>query len=426
MTAHAPLRGLLVGAGQRGFYAFGPYARSHPDELVWSAVVEPDDERRRRFADTFGVPRERCFSAAEDAFARADLADVAVIATPDARHHDDGMRALAAGYPVLLEKPLASTIEACRDLVEAARRAGQGLHVAHVLRYAPFFEKLHEVVASGVLGELVSVEHRENVAFWHMAHSYVRGSWRRERESAPMLLAKCCHDLDILCWNLPSPVARVSSFGSLKELRPERAPSGAAARCVDCLVEECVYDARRIYLDEEVRWPATVVSTDTSLEARRRAIATGPYGRCVYRCDNDVVDTQSVHMELEDGCLATLIMHGHAAEESRTLRYDGTKATLRGRFQHDGVLEITTRRGAREVVEVPAGDGGHGGGDTGVVRAFLRAVREGSPSLSTAAEALRSHELGFAAEESRRSGRVVDMAAYRARAAARQPDLAHR
>jgi len=178
---------------------------------------------------------------------------------------------------------------------------------------------------------VVTVEHRENVAYWHMAHSFVRGNWRNSQIESPMILAKCCHDMDILYWNM-GPVRRLNSFGSLIHFRAENAPPGAPEHCLDgCpIADECPFHAPRLYLTDYTGWPVSVISEDLSLEARRRALEAGPYGHCVYRCDNDVVDHQTVNVEFESGATGVLFMHGHSHKESRTMRYDGTRATLRG------------------------------------------------------------------------------------------------
>ncbi|MBM4465803.1 MAG: Gfo/Idh/MocA family oxidoreductase [Chloroflexi bacterium] len=388
------------------------------------------------------------------------MAQAALICTLDDLHLAPTIAALEAGYDVLLEKPMATTVEDCVRLVQTAERSGRVLMLCHVLRYTSFFSALHDVIAAGRLGEIITVEHRENVSFWHMAHSYVRGNWRHSR-LAPMILAKCCHDFDILFWNL-GPVKRLSSFGSLLHYRAENAPPGAPERCTDgCPYEaECPWYAPRLYLDliplmQEGRWsrsamerlfaglyldhplltnlarrlippldagldyrewPISVISEDTSLEARRRALESGPYGRCVYRCDNDVVDHQMVNMELESGASAVLVMHGHSHQESRTMRYDGSRATLFGQFYlTDSEIQIHDHlTGKVELIRPEPGRAGHGGGDEGVMRAFVRALRQGRVEPLTSARAsLESHLLAFAAEQARLEGAIVDMAAYR-------------
>ncbi len=456
-----PIEAVLVGAGNRGYDAYGPYALAHPDEMRFVAVAEPHDVRRARFAQAHHIPPERRFRTWEGLLSQVQMADAAVICTLDDLHVGPTIAALEAGYNVLLEKPMATTVEDCVRLVQTAERSGHILMLCHVLRYTPFFSTLHDIVASGRLGDVITVEHRENVSFWHAAHSYVRGHWRNSRLSSPMILAKCCHDFDVLFWNL-GPVKRLGSFGSLLHYRAENAPPGAPERCTDgCPHEaECPWSAPRLYLEliplmQEAQgsrsalerlaaglyldhpsftnlarrlipgldtaldyreWPISTISEDTSPEARRRALATGPYGRCVYRCDNDVVDHQTVNMELESGASAVLVMHGHSHREGRTMRYDGTRATLLGQF-YLGDSEIKIHHhltGKVEIIRPELGRAGHGGGDEGVMRAFVRALRQReSEPLTSARASLESHLLAFAAEKARVEGAIVDVDAYR-------------
>jgi predicted dehydrogenase len=226
------LTAVLIGAGSRGYAAYGPYALRHPDEIRFVAVAEPDEFRRARFAQAHRIPTERRFRSWEDLLAQGQIADVALVCTTGYLHVAPTVAALEAGYDVLLEKPMATTLPDCVRLVETARRTGRLLQVCHVLRYAPFFSTLHDIVTSGRLGDIVTVEHREDLVYWSMAHMYVRSAWRNSRVDGPMILTKCCHDLDVLYWNL-GPCARLHSFGSLVHFRPENAPPGAPERCTD-------------------------------------------------------------------------------------------------------------------------------------------------------------------------------------------------
>lgn len=416
-----PITAVLFGAGMRGAYAYGPYALVHPDELKFIAVAEPNPIRRARFAEAHDIPPEHQFSNWEDVLARQQMADVVFNMTQDQMHYSSALAALEVGYDMLLEKPMTNTLAETMHLVQVAEQNGRLLQICHVLRYTPFFSTLHDILASGRLGDIITVEHRENVVYWHMAQSFVRGSWGNAAKSSPMILAKCCHDLDILSWNLNRPVERLHSFGSLIHFRPKNAPAGATARCTDgCpAAEQCPFDARTLYLDmSQEGWPVATISHDLSLAGRTHALETGPYGRCVYHCDNDVVDHQTVNMEFKGGTSVVLFMHGHSYEETRTMRYDGTRATLRGKFDYvNGWIEIhdhLTKR--REDVAIPLTDSGHGGGDTSIVQSFVRAVRGEAAALTTARESLESHLLAFAAEESRLKGNVVNMADFRQRA----------
>jgi predicted dehydrogenase len=460
-----PVAAVLIGAGNRGHEAYGAYALLHPSEIRFVAVAEPQVARRQRFAAAHGIGSSGQFSSWEDLLTGPKLADAALVCTQDRLHVEPALAALAAGYAVLLEKPMAATPADCLRLVTSAERLSGLLQICHVLRYTTLFQQVYDLIRSGRLGRVVNVVHRENISYWHMAHSYVRGNWRTSETASPIILAKCCHDLDILFWNL-GRCRRLQSFGSLLHFRPENAPPGAPERCTDgCpAANSCPWYAPRLYLDlipllhvaasspstsermgarlaqspRHVRellssvfppigraldyqgWPVSVISDDASPLARRQALQDGPYGRCVYRCDNDVVDHQTVNMEMQDGTTAVLVMQGHSHREGRTMRYDGTRATL---FASHGIAEQSLEihdhlTGKVEKIRPAMGcaaGSGHGGGDAALMAAFVRAVCTGRGGLSSARESLESHLLAFAAEESRHKGLVMDMEDYRAR-----------
>jgi predicted dehydrogenase len=408
----SPIEAVLVGAGQRGYFVYGEWARRHPGRLRFVAVADPDPLRVERFAAAHGIGPAARFTDPVEMLATERLAEACVVASPDRDHEWQSIMALQAGYHVLSEKPMASTLPGCLDVTAAAERAAASFRVAHVLRYTPFFRTLHEVVTAGRLGEVVTVTHRENVRSWHMAHSYVRGNWANTSLATPMIVAKCCHDFDILHWVLRSPVVRLFSVGSLLEFRPDRAPAGATARCTDpCPVVDCPYDARRLYLDPNLGgWPVEVITDDLSPAGRLRALAEGPYGRCVYTAGSDAVDHQVVTMELASGASVVLQMHGHSHEEGRTMRFDGTRATLRGTFGKQQSITIHDHvTGKAEEVPIPPPAGGHGGGDEGIIEAFLESVATGAPPATSAAESLEGHLLAFLAEEARLTGEIIDV-----------------
>lgn len=401
------LKTAIIGAGQRGRHVYGAWAQSNPDAMEVVAVVEPQGDRRAAMVNehdgAIGLSSISELTSSE--VGRA--AEAVIIASPDREHQEAAIACIEAGMHILIEKPVAHTIGGVHAIADAAAASDRVVAVAHVLRYTPFFQALHDVVGSGRLGDLVTVTHRENVAAWHMAHSFVRGNWARTEDSTPMIVAKCCHDLDILAWNIDSPVSSLTSVGSLFEFRPERAPAGATGRCTDpCPVSDCPYDARRTYLNERNRgWPVHVITDDLTMEGRLAALAEGPYGQCVYTAGSDVVDHQVVSMELESGASVTLTMHGHSHEEQRTMRYDGTRATMRATFGASQEIEVIDHAtGSTENVLIETNKGGHGGGDDGLMRAFVDAVRMGARTLSTPAQAMTAYELSFAAEHARLSG----------------------
>ena len=418
-----PIEMALLGAGNRGAFAYGGYARRNPHMARFVAVAEPDEARRERFAREHNIPPERCFANWEEMLARPQLAVALVNATMDRTHLRSTLAALEAGYHVLLEKPMATTAEDCVRLVRAAERTGRILQICHVLRYTLFWRTIYDIIQSGRLGKVLTVMHNENVAYWHMAHSFVRGNWGNSARSAPMILAKCCHDMDILYWNLGSPVLKLSSFGDLSHFRPECAPPGAPERCTDgCPAQDsCPFYAPRLYLNEAITgWPVNTISLDLSFEGRLRALREGPYGRCVYRCDNDVVDHQVINMVLEDGATIAFTMHGHSHDNVRTMRYDGTRATLRASEAAHEIAVYDHLTGNEEIIRPGRAAGGHGGGDTGVMNAFVEALRHPErPTLTSARASLESHLMAFAAERARLEGCILDMPGYREEVEAR-------
>jgi predicted dehydrogenase len=452
-----PIEAILIGAGQRGAASYAPYALAFPDRLHFVAVAEPDEERRALFAATHSIPTDRQFSSWEELLALPQLGAAAFICTQDWQHTGPALAALQAGYHVLLEKPMATTAEECCQLVQASEDAGRELHICHVLRYTRHFQKMREIIQSGVLGQVIDVSHRENVSFWHMAHSYVRGNWRSKEQTSPMILAKCCHDFDILLWLLDRHCLQLSSVGALTHFRPQNAPPGAPERCLDgCPVrDECPYYAPWLYRDlvpfwrsvaetttktnarliqthldhpaatsalahfaptlrqvtEYRGWPLTVLAAEPTPENIEHALREGPYGRCVYRCDNDVVDHQVVSMQFEDEISVTLTMHGHSHIEQRTTRIEGTRGRLLAGFGNGGAfIEVAEHRPDRHTryQTSSVNESGHGGGDFGLVSAFLESIQNGAAARTTARQALESHLLAFAAEKARLEKRVLE------------------
>jgi len=414
-STHAPVSCLLLGAGNRG-EAYASWALRNPEKMTVVGVAEPNGIRRERFARAHTIPAERQFESWQHALAESRFADLLVIATPDRLHHGPAMRGLELGYHLLLEKPIAPGWDQCRELLDQQGKHPQMVAVCHVLRYTPFYRKLKAIADSGLLGEVVSLEHIEPVGYWHQAHSFVRGNWGRSSRSSPMILAKSSHDMDILRWLAGVPCRSVSSFGSLKHFRAENAPEGSTERCIEeCAVEqECPYSALKIYLDmEKSGWPVSVITEDLSAEGRIRALREGPYGRCVYRCDNDAVDHQVVVLEFDRGITASFTMCAFTVVGDRRTRLMGTMGEATGDSRH--ILVQDFRTGRSETVDTNGGDTaiarGHGGGDEGLMEELVRAVQENDPSLlsSSLEESLESHLMAFAAEESRLERRTVSL-----------------
>ncbi|UCE87311.1 MAG: Gfo/Idh/MocA family oxidoreductase, partial [Deltaproteobacteria bacterium] len=378
------LDAVVVGAGNRGRFTYGGYARQHPSRLRIVALAEPHEARRAAMSEEHGIPADRRFASDEDLFAAPRLAPLAIVATGDTQHVEPALRALDLGYHVLLEKPIALCAEDCVRVVEAADRAGRILQIGHVLRFTPFYTQVREILATGALGELLHIDMREHIAHWHMAHSFVRGKFRSRAVAAPIVLAKSCHDLDLLAWFAGRPAERLSSFGSLRHFRSDAAPAGAPTRCTDgCpAAERCPHDAVRFYAgpDDDIArsWPWSDVSLDPARAARQRALESGPYGRCVYHCDNDVPDHQVVAIEFDGGMTASFALQGLATHERRTIRVAGSAGELRGVFE-EGVIEVS-RHGSfeRERHAIPGSAFGHYGGDTGLLDHVTGSVAAGS------------------------------------------------
>ncbi|MHB1120413.1 MAG: Gfo/Idh/MocA family oxidoreductase [Bellilinea sp.] len=462
MSTDTPLEAVLIGAGQRGAEAYAPYALQHPDQLVFTAVAEPLADRRERFAAAHNIPPERCFSSWEELLSSRSTAQAAVIATQDALHAAPAIAAMRTGHHVLLEKPIAVTLSDCETLIKVSEQTGRQLHVCHVLRYTRHMRLMREIIQSGVIGEVIDVDHRENVAYWHMAHSYVRGNWGVQAQSGPMILTKCVHDLDILPWLLDRKPLHLSSSGGLTHFRPENAPEGAPDRCTDgCpAAETCPYYAPHLYLGLEpfwhsyaetaakglprwaakkaadqpglVRllgkvypplrqiseyrgWPLTVAAQDPTPENLLEALLTGPYGRCVYHCGSDVVDHQVVSMQFEGGATVTLTMHGHSPVEHRSTRIEGTRGRLMAQLGNGGSwIDVELHRPQRRMHydTSAAPQEGHGGGDSQLMAEFAASVRAGGnpPEVQAAARAaLQAHRLAFLAEQARVEGVVIQL-----------------
>lgn len=406
-----PITAVVLGAGSRGDI-YASYALAHPEELEIVAVAEPRPDRLRQFAEKHQLPPERCFTSWEALLAQPKLADAAFVCTMDDMHTAPALQALAQGYHILLEKPMSNSEEECRAIEAAAREADRVMAVCHVLRYTPFYQTIKALIDRGGIGQVCAVTQIENVGYWHQAHSFVRGNWRNSRETSPMLLQKSCHDMDILLWLVGRDCLRVSSFGSLRHFTAENAPAGAPARCLDGCPHSgsCPYYAPKIYLTGKTGWPVDVVTTDLTPAGIEKALREGPYGRCVYHCDNDVVDRQVVELEFDGGAVGSFVMTAFTADFSRQLKIMGT----RGQIQADmGTKEIVLHPFGQEAEVIPLDMGseasGHGGGDFGLVRDFLTVLRHGGESRSSARASLQSHLICFAAERSRLEGRVVEL-----------------
>lgn len=411
-TTSRKITGIVCGAGNRG-NVYGNYALDYPGELDIVGVAEPIDVRRERFSTQHKIPEKHQYVTWEHVFEQPKFADVVIITTPDDLHYGPAMQALELGYDLLLEKPIAQSWRECEDILNQQKKYKRIVAVCHVLRYAPYFQKIKEVIDSGHFGRLISVQHFEPIEHTHMAHSYVRGNWRREDETNPIILAKSCHDMDILRWWIGRSCTRIQSFGNLTWFREENAPAGSTARCTDgCAIErKCPYSAIRIYYDRRERNHVFDLPRDPDKqpEAVMHNLKNGPYGRCVYRCDNDVMDHQICAMQFKDDITVTFNMEAFTHYEGRKTRIMGALGDLYGDETVMYIGNFETREVEKwNVHDHTDLDSGHGGGDWRLVRDFLRSVEARDASLLTSSldASMESHLMCFKAEESRKAMQV--------------------
>ncbi len=418
-----PIKVAIAGLGNRGRDNYGKIGMLYPDKMEIVAAADIDPKKVALAAEEFRLPGEACFSSAEEMLAEEKLADVMVIATQDRQHVGHAIAALEKGYHLLLEKPVSPEVEECQRLAEAAKRCGRKVVVCHVLRYTPIYQKVKELLEEGVIGDVVSIMASENVGWYHQAHSFVRGNWSNSKETSPMILQKCCHDMDLYLWLAGKTCESVTSYGDTYLFKKEQAPAGCTKRCLDgCKVKEaCPFDAEKIYLDNEEtgfrkgnrQWPLDVlVPSGPTEEKIMEALREGRYGRCVYHCDNDVVDHQVVNLKMTDGTTMSFTMCAFTPEISRYARFMGTKGEMRvnmvGKIEN---CEISIRRFDSgmpvETVNVAelAGDfSGHGGGDERMLVEFLDMIsgeKEESSYVTSLDKSLESHYCALAAEYSR-------------------------
>ena len=381
------------------------------------AIADPVAENRETAAKKFGVPAERCYESAETFFLQGKIADAVFVCTQDKDHRAHDVKAMELGYDVCLEKPAAAVWEDCEAIYSKQCETGRKVMICHVLRYSHFYREIKKILDSGELGEIVSLDQTENVAYWHDANSYVRGAWRNSGESSAMILTKCCHDLDTIYWLLGKRCERLSSYGSLYWFKESNAPEGSAAQCVDCGESAragCPYDAFKIYKDIYKAYNPVLGNNvlgrtknadavDAALRSRK-----SPFGRCVFRCDNDVVDHQVVSMLFEKGVTAHLTMTAFTKDCHRTVHICGTHGELWGDMEENKIRVLPFLGEDRTVLlkELYDDFSVHGGGDKLLYYDFVNYVTKDLPSVSrtTLKESLFSHYLCFMAERSRLSG----------------------
>lgn len=405
-----PITAVTCGAGARG-NVYGSYAVQYPDQLKIVGVAEPVPIRNERYAVKHTIANENRFTTWEHVFQRPKFADAIIITTPDDLHYGPCMEALKLGYDVLLEKPISPSEKECRDILALAKKTGRIVAVCHVLRYAPYFIQLRELIQSGAIGELVSIQHLEPIGYDHMAHSYVRGNWHNSKQTTPIILAKSCHDLDILRWLVGKPSKSIQAFGDVKWFRNENAPAGSTARCTDgCAVEStCPYSAVEHYQRRRSRVYALDLPDDRTTwdEVILQKLKTTNFGRCVYRMENDQPDHYIANILFEKNITASFSMEAFTSYEGRRTRVMGSTGDIVGDMNS---FVLTDFRSGQKTEWKQSTDG-HGGGDWRLVANWIQAIAEKNQALlsSTIDQSIESHLMGFAAEKSRLEKKVADI-----------------
>lgn len=464
MKLDKPILAIMNGAGHRGMEIYGEYALNHPTKLKFIAVADPNPHRRKLFQRKHKILDNMVFDSWDLLMPKngVKLADIAFICTQDRMHFEPAMRAMELGYDLFLEKPISPFLHECQELEKKAREMKCRVQIAHVLRFTSFFKKVKEVIKSGKLGKILQIEHSENISYWHFGHSYVRGPYQKESTSSPLILAKCCHDLDMIYWYLDEKPIDVYSTGELSFYIHENAPNDSPNRCTDgCKhASSCPWFAPRFYIDVEPlkriglhsnkwlyrkiskwsiqkkwiikllskfikdlkplvewkSWPVTVISDDISKSNLMEALKVGPYGKCIYKAGNDVVDHQTATYRFPSGATATLRIIGVSDLDGRELKIFGTKGTLRGlfRYNEEKIIFRDFRYNETEILYQSDVDfDAHGGGDFGILDALMKILQENinpeEVGTSDIFDAMESHYMAFAAEKSRIEKKIVEI-----------------
>jgi len=403
-----PITAITCGAGSRG-NVYGNYSVQYPEQLDIVGVAEPIAIRNERYTKKHAIKDENRFHTWEDVFKRPKFADAIIITTPDNLHYGPCMKALEMGYDVLLEKPISPSEKECRDILSLAKKTGRIVAVCHVLRYAPYFVKLKEIMQSGVLGEIVSIQHMEPIEHIHMSHSYVRGNWHNSKETTPIILAKSCHDLDILRWMVGKPSSHIQAFGSLQWFTQKNAPEGSTDRCTDgCKVEaSCPYSALNLYYRKRQYNYVFDLPEEKDKQAAYvlEQLKSTNYGRCVYRMDNDQPDHYTTNILFEGGLTAAFSMEAFTSYAGRRTRVMGSLGDVVGDMTSFTMTDFLTGKKTEWKQE----SDGHGGGDWRLVADWINAISKKDASLltSTIDASIESHVMGFMAEESRKNKKVM-------------------
>lgn len=401
----------LIGAGARGRLAYGEYILQNQDKLRYVCVVEPDKNKREICAKGHGISSEFVFEDEAEFFKLGKICDAVVVAHQDKQHYKTVMKALELGYDVLLEKPMSPNPLECMEMDKKARETGRLLMVCHVLRYTTFYDKLKSLIDNNAIGKLYGIDHVENIGNYHMAHSFVRGNWRNKEMTSPIILAKSCHDMDIITWLVNSKCNAVYSRGRLNYFKPENAPSNSALKCLECsLKDTCRFSAKKVYLGENIgSWPANTLCGIQTEEEITKVLNNSSYGDCVWKvADNNVCDHQVTTMSFDNGVEATFTLTAFTHNQYRETRVYGSEGSIYASTTSNTITlkKHGYRESCDQVIEVYYPEvvpGGHGGGDTGLMEDFVNQLYARGEGRTSSSQSMQSHIMSLAAEESRLS-----------------------
>lgn len=397
----------ILGYGGRGKNYAQILERKYKKQARIVAVIETNPSKLAIAKKSHNLDDGQCFCDYKEFLKQGVLADWLFICTQDSDHFAQTIAGLKKGYNILLEKPISKDIGECETIAAFAKKLNKKVAVCHVLRYTAFYNKVKQIIDSKILGQLISIEMVENVGYWHQAHSFIRGDWGKSETSTPMIFAKCCHDLDLMAYFVESSCSTVCSIGKLNHFKSENAPQGHSEYCSECKLTDCPYDAKKIYIDtlakipahkRKYSWPQSRVVPDgePTLEKVKTALEKGQFGKCVYECDNDVVDYQSSMFEFENGVQGSLIMTAFSPKIYRTITVRGSLGTLEGKFE-DNVLYLNMfGKKSRKINVKGLMKGGHGGGDEGLMDGLINGNLRTDIDLS-----IQSHKMAYACETSR-------------------------
>ena len=419
----------VIGAGSRGRHAYGSYILKNQDKIRYIAVIEPDINKRMAVAKEHKISLEMCFEDEDDFFKLGKICDAIIIAHQDKQHYNTAIKALNLGYDILLEKPMTPDAFECIDLEECARKNGVNLMVCHVLRYTEFYEKIKELVDEKVIGDLIGFDHKENIGHYHMAHSFVRGNWRNSNETSPIILAKTCHDMDIITWLVNDECASVYSSGDLNYFNEKNAPKESSKKCLQCkLKDECIFSAKRVYLDNcgDI-WPINTLCANPTYDNIKEVLDKTNYGTCVWKVeDNDVCDNQVAVIEFKNGVRGTFTVTAFTHNQFRETMLFGTKGSIYANTRDNEI--VVRQHGIDEnaesnitLIKPKKIVGGHGGGDVGLLEDFINVVNSSEKEPRTSVkQSIQSHLMSYACEKSRLEKRRIEIDSFKKEIKARK------